>query len=191
MREFWTSVLATASMLCMATPGEAAVLITGSLNFAGQNVNYFDPSNGGVPPGFGNDSGTTVPVGPGVEFGYRDSINFDTANFSSSGLVLQDISNFGSAQATYSFTTDAASYFADARLTSNSLGGSFLINGDTLTYDAPGFITPGTYSADFTFGENVSAVPEPSTWVMMLLGFGGLGFLAYGKARDGSAMMTA
>jgi hypothetical protein len=25
----------------------------------------------------------------------------------------------------------------------------------------------------------VSAVPEPSTWTMMILGFAGLGFLAY------------
>ena len=32
-----------------------------------------------------------------------------------------------------------------------------------------------------------NGVPEPSTWAMMLLGFGGLGFLAYRKAQKGSA----
>ena len=32
-------------------------------------------------------------------------------------------------------------------------------------------------------GEGTGAVPEPSTWAMMLLGFGGLGFLAFRKAR--------
>ena len=32
-----------------------------------------------------------------------------------------------------------------------------------------------------------NGVPEPSTWAMMLLGFGGLGFLAYRKAQKGNA----
>ena len=32
---------------------------------------------------------------------------------------------------------------------------------------------------DLVVGFNVSAVPEPTTWAMMLLGFAGIGFLAY------------
>jgi hypothetical protein len=32
----------------------------------------------------------------------------------------------------------------------------------------------------------VAAVPEPSTWAMMVLGFGGLGFLAY-RRKDGKS----
>jgi hypothetical protein len=31
--------------------------------------------------------------------------------------------------------------------------------------------------------EGVSAVPEPSTWAMMILGFFGLGFMAYRKRK--------
>jgi hypothetical protein len=47
-------------------------------------------------------------------------------------------------------------------------------------------LAPGTYV--YTWGSgadadtltvNISAVPEPSTWTMMILGFCGLGFLAY------------
>ncbi len=37
--------------------------------------------------------------------------------------------------------------------------------------------------ATFTLTTAVSAVPEPSTWAMMILGFCGLGFLAY-RRRD-------
>jgi hypothetical protein len=33
---------------------------------------------------------------------------------------------------------------------------------------------------------SVTAVPEPSTWAMMLAGFVGLGFLGYRKACKGS-----
>ena len=40
----------------------------------------------------------------------------------------------------------------------------------------------GVTNLDFTlFGAQVAAVPEPSTWAMMLLGFGILGFASYYK----------
>jgi hypothetical protein len=31
---------------------------------------------------------------------------------------------------------------------------------------------------------NVSAVPEPSTWAMMILGFAGVGFIAYRRRNN-------
>jgi hypothetical protein len=34
----------------------------------------------------------------------------------------------------------------------------------------------------------ITAAPEPSTWVMMLLGFAGLGFAGYRKARKASVV---
>jgi hypothetical protein len=40
-------------------------------------------------------------------------------------------------------------------------------------------------------GPAVSAVPEPSTWAMMTLGFCGVGFLAYRKKRNGPALRLA
>jgi hypothetical protein len=35
------------------------------------------------------------------------------------------------------------------------------------------------------------AVPEPSTWAMLLLGFAGLGFAGYRRARAGHATLAA
>jgi hypothetical protein len=35
------------------------------------------------------------------------------------------------------------------------------------------------------------AVPEPSTWAMMILGFAGVGFMAYRRKRNGSALRLA
>jgi hypothetical protein len=32
--------------------------------------------------------------------------------------------------------------------------------------------------------EVTSGVPEPSTWAMMMLGFAGLGYVAYRRARE-------
>jgi hypothetical protein len=37
----------------------------------------------------------------------------------------------------------------------------------------------------YVFG--TPAVPEPSTWAMMLLGFAGLGFAGYRTARRGAS----
>ena len=61
---------------------------------------------------------------------------------------------------------------------------------DTSTYDGASFarlgLTPGVYKA--TWGSSGSftiivASPEPSTWILMLAGFAGLGFAAW-RARD-------
>jgi hypothetical protein len=38
-------------------------------------------------------------------------------------------------------------------------------------------------AADLSFSGDITAVPEISTWAMMLLGFAGLGFAGYRKAR--------
>jgi hypothetical protein len=40
---------------------------------------------------------------------------------------------------------------------------------------------------DFEAGPGVGAVPEPSTWAMMILGFAGIGFMAYRRKQNGTA----
>ena len=42
----------------------------------------------------------------------------------------------------------------------------------------------------YTFGyQTVAAVPEPSTWAMMILGFAGIGFMAY-RRKSQPTLMT-
>ena len=52
--------------------------------------------------------------------------------------------------------------------------------------DSNGYVTSGA-PVTFTIAE---AVPEPSTWAMMLLGFAGLGFMAY-RRKSTPALMAA
>jgi hypothetical protein len=59
--------------------------------------------------------------------------------------------------------------------------------------DAPGYSGfPGAYldnNGSFTANFDISAaVPEPSTWPMMILGFCGLGFLAHRRRRYSGAL---
>lgn len=63
---------------------------------------------------------------------------------------------------------------------------------DVAAYPGGLFTLTGTYtirgdsgSGSFTIA---SPVPEPSTWAMMILGFAGVGFLAYRRKRNGSAL---
>jgi hypothetical protein len=41
----------------------------------------------------------------------------------------------------------------------------------------------GTTSASFTNSTSISGIPEPSTWVMMALGFGALGYAAFRRRK--------
>jgi hypothetical protein len=49
----------------------------------------------------------------------------------------------------------------------------------------------GTDQAAQLVVSDVSSVPEPSTWAMMLLGFAGLGFAGYRKAKTGRTVPSA
>jgi PEP-CTERM motif len=48
--------------------------------------------------------------------------------------------------------------------------------------------TDSNGAAEFTL---TAAVPEPSTWAMMILGFCGLGFMAYRRKQNGTALSVA
>jgi hypothetical protein len=87
-------------------------------------------------------------------------------------------------------------------LPSGYTSGSFISGTDTFggTTLAGLGLTDGTYTYDFGTGPNedsvvvnignVSAVPEPSTWAMMILGFMGVGFMAY-RRKSQPALMAA
>jgi hypothetical protein len=56
--------------------------------------------------------------------------------------------------------------------------------------DIVGGATPPRFNMAFALsGETIAAVPEISTWAMMILGFGGVGFMAY--RRRNTAMVPA
>ena len=44
-----------------------------------------------------------------------------------------------------------------------------------------------SFSTEFTAAETAGATPEPSTWMMMLIGFAGLFLARYRYARTGQA----
>jgi PEP-CTERM motif len=66
-------------------------------------------------------------------------------------------------------------------------GGSFFDIFSWSTID-PGTLVPGGINPeDLALSVTVTQVPEPSTWVMMLAGFVGIGFLSYRASRKTAA----
>jgi hypothetical protein len=87
----------------------------------------------------------------------------------------------------------AAVFNAPGVNTPFKVGDSLLVtvpNGVTLIYfglpDASGFNGPSGFYQDNSgsFDVTVTAVPEPSTWAMMILGFFGVGFMAYRRKSN-------
>jgi hypothetical protein len=142
---------------------------------------------------------------------HQASFQIDTETapdfFSSSTLIgnqvrFDNVSGiFGGVSGLASISFGAGSTIvADLNINGTPLGFTQLIgNGpDLFTGDpADPFFTLGTFKlSNPFFGRNdvltisaVAAVPEPSTWAMMILGFAGVGFMAY-RRKDKRALAT-
>jgi hypothetical protein len=85
---------------------------------------------------------------------------------------------------TITFTADPGQYLRDINPT-NDDGYSWGV------LFSKSIATDSNFAFTATWTGNVSAVPEPSTWAMMILGFCGLGFMAYRRNQNGSALKVA
>jgi hypothetical protein len=162
-------------------------------------------SNGQVTFGF------NVPVAPGVTYnidptvatGYIYNIGVGNPNFAS--VSLPNLGNSGP----YSlFLWNGASWVFDTTLAANSLFnfgpngvGQFEVLGidPSLGLDPNNpvaFVTALTFEGTGTFTGTMmpvtisTDVPEPSTWAMMILGFAGVGFMAY-RRKSKPALIAA
>ena len=144
---------------------------TGTLNFGGGGTNWFDPANGFVPAGYGNSaSNVNVTIGPGVEFGFQDSFNTDTADFTGTQLIIQDVVNGFASDLNFTMMFTNPGY-TGISLVGSSFPGSFTYSLDAnfITINWGGGNVEGVKTAVF----DLQAVPEPGS--MMLLGSGLIG----------------
>jgi PEP-CTERM motif len=106
------------------------------------------------------------------EDGFVDGLGFQSMEFTieANGVEILDT--------TFRSLAVAESFFRDSVIDLGSDFGSDidLTFGYTLVADGS-----GGFGFDFAVG---APVPEPSTWAMMLIGFAGLGYAGYRRARE-------
>ena len=128
-----------------------------------------------------NEAFTAEQTSPiGIRLGVT-SITFTT----SGAPVTESLPQFsGGDHFTGPFETDVVgSFFIPLNATSAVLSGTF---GNS--------VNPNSSGVDLFFGPTTgltTAVPEPSTWAMMIVGFCGVGFLAYRRKNRGPALRLA
>ena len=111
-------------------------------------------------------------------FGLSSSGYGDTSTLNIYGFQLSAAANFGVPTATsLNWTIGIPGEFTSVF---QALGGG------NSTYDFYMF-TDGNWAGNAVA---VSAVPEPSTWAMMILGFAGVGFMAY-RRKNATALNAA
>ena len=153
-----------------------------------QGATFSTPNSGGVvnvnSAGFYGAGDLTAPYAVNSSYtGTAADILTITLPGSETAFALDFGSLFNSTTATFSlsngFTTSVVT--PSAAFATDFLG--FVSNTpfNTITLSVPS--QQSWVVADFEFG--ASAVPEPSTWAMMLLGFAGLGFVGYRRRKMG------
>ena len=173
---------------------------TGALNFsntAGQNSGSTGDINGAF---FTNPLSITGYTGSGIFAPGND--NYNTVNGFLAGSGSASSFAYGSL-----YTIKLGSLSAGTVLTITHDDGATVFQGNTQfgpTASGPTSVVTDvvtiTSTGDTTLYYSrqngtpsilqVSAVPEPSTWAMMILGFIGVGFMAYRRKQSGPAFRT-
>jgi hypothetical protein len=147
---------------------------------------------------------------PGLYFDYE----FGLTSGSVSSFIVSGFGSFGTSVKICGISTCGGSG-ADGVLATS---GSRSSDGDELTFSFLSPVTAGEHSANLQIfssaslfqdplaflinsegnsfsldvvGPAVAAVPEPSTWAMMILGFAGVSFMAYRRSRKDQGLALA
>jgi hypothetical protein len=171
--------------------------VTGSLDFDGDGLNFYNPALGFVPAGYQNSPGAqnsnTVVIVGGKEFGFTDpGNNTDVTSFSSTGFTFTDTSLSAGANLNIILTLTDPAFTGVSLISSTFPGLTFAISGDQITVDIPGLNASAgeVFTASFNVTSTPS-VPEPSTYGLILIGFGFLAFMMAVRNRLGLGVPRA
>jgi len=188
-------------LLCLVLPASAradlvGTTVTGSLDFDADGLNFYNPALGFVPAGFQNSAGAqdsnTVLVVGGNEFGFSDGINTEVTSFSSTGFTFTQTSIIPGKNLNIILTMTDPAFTGVSLISSTFPGLTFAISGDQITVDIPDItVSAGEVLTASFNATSTSSVPEPSTYGLMLIGFGFLGLMMAMRRRLGLGIPRA
>ena len=120
----------------------------------------------------------------GLTVGQRYQVSFFLSGNPDGGIVPPENPKFlgvnvnGAPDQQYSYTLTAANSKTNMLYGLETYSFLATATGETLNFESLDVPTTNSYGPVIG-GVSISAVPEPSTWAMMLLGFLGMGFVAY------------
>jgi PEP-CTERM motif len=164
-----------------------------SVNSVGQTVYSFN---------INVSHGQSVNLDPAAALGYIFSIGNSNSTLNFASVKLPDL---GLSHPYGLYVWNGSSFVHAADLLANTLfdfGPTGVSMFEVLGIDpslgldpnsATAFVTQVTFTADGVFTGTmtaITAVPEPSTWAMLLLGFAGIGFMAYRRKAKPALMAS-
>ena len=189
-------------------PTFGAATGTGGISYSGEleNLQFGYPSWGPAGTFNGGTISNPPPSAGGIIQLLGGGTTVDTITFAAPVInPVMAIWSLGAGGHPASFVFKAAPFNIESGGASAEYGGTpltLVLNNGVSGQEGNGTIQfQGTYSSiswnnpqfenwyGFTVG-TVSAVPEPSTWAMMILGFAGIGFMAY-RRKSKPALMAA
>lgn len=174
-------VLAIAALLSLPNAASAAVY---NFSFAPSQPLFGGPVFGS---GTFTTSDTSMIIGGQTAFEIV-SISGTVNGFAITGPVLASYGNYFTTGAAFldgsgvKFFTEGSNGQNRVDFFNQSSNGMYRVN--TFSPGSSEFVTASSF-------EVVAAVPEPSTWAMMILGFCGLGFMAYRRRQRAPAFRLA
>jgi hypothetical protein len=192
----------------------AAVTVTGGDNYDSYNWSSTSPDTAvdlGASTALSGIQYSTDARPNGVIWGTPPSLSYDAPYFQSNYLEWQPQYDNDPQLLTITLLNPVTAIgfnfgelFGTAHPFNITLGNgfSFALSGNPDAFAFFGAVSDTAFSSltisatDFpaidnlAFGDGVSAVPEPSTWAMMILGFAGIGFMAY-RRKSKPALIVA
>lgn len=129
----------------------------------------------------------------GVPGSLIQSFSFTSADITAQNDVLFDSRALSTITVPLSLALMSGTYDISIFSTSGLGAPSYASAGSFVAQTGPFFDPFNSYAnraLGFQLESAVAAVPEPSTWAMMILGFAGVGFMAYRRRNHASALAT-
>ncbi|HEV2593826.1 MAG TPA: PEPxxWA-CTERM sorting domain-containing protein [Sphingomicrobium sp.] len=161
----------------------------GTCSGSGTNVLTLGTGSGAAFLSFDPVGNTLVDSPTNISLGAIDTSNLLAGNYNLSGILLNilvsQVSPAGSGSLPLGTITGSLSGFSSTASIAFASGGVVIGGNDYMVTNSPLNINPPSSNFGITTVQGfVAPVPEATTWAMMLVGFGAMGFAMRGRRRQ-------